>query len=314
MPGRHDTPSTVPAPVWRPLPLVILAIAALYAATPMAQALDTWTALACGRHVAAHGVDDADPFAFASRPQGGSSWHPTGWINQNWLTHLLLYVVVQAFGTGALAVLRVVVYGGVAIGLFAAQRLAGVRELTAASVVALALLLARPTLEVRPQDFTNLLVAMELVVLAAWTHRSSRLLWLAVPLFALWSNLHGGFVFGFILLLVVAAGRAVAERVTRRHPAGGPVRPTRVALVAAAALVACVLASPYRLANLTHPLLVSVSSDAASWRTIEEWRPFFEGGLDFHNQWYFVTWIAVLVVGAAAALRLGRVAPGRVAP
>ena len=309
MRGSSAAQPISPVSTWRAPFLAILAIAVLYAATPMAQALDTWTALACGRHIAAHGVDDADPFSYASRPTGGSFWLPTGWINQNWLTHLLLYLLVKAFGTGALAVARVAVYGGVAVALFAAQRLAGVREPLAATVAALALLLARPTLEIRPQDFTNLLVAVELVVLAAWTQRSSRALWLAVPLFALWGNLHGGFVFGFVLLLVVAAGRLVGERLGRRLPPGGAVRPAQVALVTAAALAACVLASPYRLANLTHPLVISVSRDAASWRLIEEWRPFFEGGLDVRNQWYFVTWIGVLVVGATVALKLGRVAP-----
>ena len=189
MRGSSAAQPISPVSTWRAPFLAILAIAVLYAATPMAQALDTWTALACGRHIAAHGVDDADPFSYASRPPGGSFWLPTGWINQNWLTHLLLYLVVKAFGTGGLAVLRVAVYGGVAVALFAAQRLAGVREPLAATVAAMALLLARPTFEIRPQDFTNLLVALELVVLAAWTHRSSRALWLAVPLLAVWSNL-----------------------------------------------------------------------------------------------------------------------------
>ena len=26
-------------------------------------------------------------------------WHPTGWINQNWLTHVIFYELVEKFGS-----------------------------------------------------------------------------------------------------------------------------------------------------------------------------------------------------------------------
>jgi len=55
------------------LPFAVLAaIAALYAATAMVQAPDTWIGLACGRQIAAHGVNDADPFSFNSRPSASA--------------------------------------------------------------------------------------------------------------------------------------------------------------------------------------------------------------------------------------------------
>jgi len=81
----------------------------------MVGAGDTWVAMACGRHFINHGVDTVEPFsANAHKPvlqkkkrelgQTGHSglrikvgietvkyWHPTGWVNQNWLTHVMFY-------------------------------------------------------------------------------------------------------------------------------------------------------------------------------------------------------------------------------
>src|SRR5512141_180761 len=110
-------PGRAPAPAWRAGPFVALALlAALYCGTGMVQAVDTWWGLAAGRRIASHGVSDADPFTFTARASAASAlspsastwqrlaaWaHPSGWINQNWLTHLLLYELTAAFGMNAL--------------------------------------------------------------------------------------------------------------------------------------------------------------------------------------------------------------------
>ena len=89
---------------------------AFYASTHMVAAGDTWVAMACGRHFDNHGVDTVEPFSFNSHPAGPSEetlekypgwtrgvikkWHPTGWINQNWLTHLIFYKLASWFGEG----------------------------------------------------------------------------------------------------------------------------------------------------------------------------------------------------------------------
>ena len=76
---------------------------------------DTWVAMACGRHFINHGVDTVEPFSANSHKPGPTEqeiktwpnwaqwlankvgmrtvkyWHPTGWVNQNWLTHVIFY-------------------------------------------------------------------------------------------------------------------------------------------------------------------------------------------------------------------------------
>ena len=88
---------------------------AFHNCTHMVGAGDTWVALACGRHFINHGVDTVEPFSANSHRPGPTAeevktwpgwaqkltnvvgldtvkfWHPTGWVNQNWLTHTIFY-------------------------------------------------------------------------------------------------------------------------------------------------------------------------------------------------------------------------------
>ena len=90
-------------------------IFAFHASTHMVGAGDTWVAMACGRHFLNHGVDTVEPFSANSHRPGHTEedvdtwpgwaraitnivgfetakrWHPTGWVNQNWLTHVIFY-------------------------------------------------------------------------------------------------------------------------------------------------------------------------------------------------------------------------------
>ncbi|UCF15056.1 MAG: hypothetical protein JSW59_16730 [Phycisphaerales bacterium] len=87
----------------------------IHACTHMVAAGDTWVAMACGRHFVNHGVDTIEPFSANSHHAGPTEaevqtwpgwaqwitdkvgietvkrWHPTGWINQNLLTHVIFY-------------------------------------------------------------------------------------------------------------------------------------------------------------------------------------------------------------------------------
>src|SRR4030042_4905481 len=90
-------------------------IFAFHASTHMVGAGDTWVAMACGRHFINHGVNTVEPFSENSHKAGPTKeeiktwpnwaqgiadkvgmravkyWHPTGWVNQNWLTHVIFF-------------------------------------------------------------------------------------------------------------------------------------------------------------------------------------------------------------------------------
>ena len=98
-------------------------IFACHASTHMVAAGDTWVAMACGRHFINHGVDTVEPFSANSHKPGPTAqdikkwpktarwiaekvgletvqyWHPTGWVNQNWLTHVIFYRLATTLGS-----------------------------------------------------------------------------------------------------------------------------------------------------------------------------------------------------------------------
>jgi hypothetical protein len=259
-------------------PALILLVATLYAVSHMDQGTDTWISLAGGRDVVAHGVRAADPFSFNSRPGttagSGSLWtwlHPSGWINQNWLTHVVLFGLQRVGGLDALVAWKLLVYLLAAAAMVAAARIGGAGVLPSVAAAAGALVVGRDYLSMRGQDVTNLLAAVLLLVLALARRRDSRWVWALPPLFAIWGNAHGGFVYGLALLAIACAGAALPAGNGSNRRRAGAVKALLLASVAAAG--ATVVLSPYRFANLTHPLVISVSSDASLWRVVREWRP-----------------------------------------
>jgi hypothetical protein len=294
---RHATPpqparESQTSPAHRGARLALLAlvllVAALYAISHMDQGNDTWISLAGGRDVAAHGVRDTEPFSFNSRQvappatAAGGWWawlHPNGWINQNWLTHLLLFAVERAGGLDALVYWKLANYLLVGVTLVAAARVRGASAAAGLIAAAAALATSRDYLSIRAQDVTNLLAALMFLILAGVRVRGARWLWALVPLFAVWANAHGGFVYGLAVLAVAVATESVAA-LKRGKPTVGSLRaPATLAAAAAASLAATVALSPYRLANLTHPLVITVSADAPLWRVVREWRSLFSDPL-----------------------------------
>jgi len=204
------------------LPLLLLLIPiVVYAAAFQRPAHDTWTSLASGRHIARHGIGMEDPFSWASRPaDGGSALLPTGWVNPNWLSHLLLYRVWEAGGGNALVALKLGLYLGIALLLTLAGRLAGAGWGVSAAGAAVALALGRRYFEIRPQDLGNLCLALLLVVVAGAAKHPRRAWWL-VPLGAIWCNLHGSFALvPLTVAAVLVAGRGAGLVATNAEAPG----------------------------------------------------------------------------------------------
>jgi len=321
-PPAHDSAPESPARIWRWAPFVALVVAAaLYNGTGMVQAVDTWISLAAGRHIAAHGVGTDDPFCFTARPAStgqaaaGSFWsraaawaHPGGWVNQKWLFHRALFAAHAAGGSGALVALRFAAYLALAALLLVAARAAGASWPAAGFAVAGALVVARPFADFRAQEATLVCTAAALLLLGAAVRRSSRILWVLVPLLALWCNLHGGYVFGIIAAAVYGAAGVRWGREGRWRGLGREGART-AALVLLAALAAVVVASPYRLANLSQALAIAGGPDAALWRRVNEWAPAIAPGARIGEVVPFFVFLAALVAAVAATAWPGGATP-----
>jgi hypothetical protein len=92
----------------------------------------------------------------------------------------------------------------------------------------------KPQLQFRPQSFTFALLAVLIYLLTADAYRRAGRLWLAVPILALWANLHGGFINGIAALGAYAAVSGLQDVVAGR----GYDRAIRLAAITGAATLA----------------------------------------------------------------------------
>ncbi|HUV67521.1 MAG TPA: hypothetical protein VMW24_26755, partial [Sedimentisphaerales bacterium] len=77
----------------------------------------------------------------------------------------------------------------------------GANPALCAVVACFALFAGRSYIDIRPAGFSNLLVAVFLLVLALATYRNILYIWLIVPVTVFWCNVHGGYVYVFIVLI-----------------------------------------------------------------------------------------------------------------
>jgi len=199
----------------------------------MVAAGDTWVAMACGRHFVNHGVDTVEPFSANSHKAGPTEeeiktwpnwaqwiadkvgietvqyWHPTGWINQNWLTHVIFYSLVPkssyadgvSFPSNALVYWKFAIYILTVICVYYTGRLLGVNPALCAVFSCFAMFTGRSFFDIRPAGFSNMLVAVFLLILVLATYRNVLYIWLIVPVTVFWCNVHGGYIYAFIMLI-----------------------------------------------------------------------------------------------------------------
>jgi hypothetical protein len=218
---------------------VAMLLFALQAGTHMVGAGDTWVALACGRHFIDHGVDTNEPFSANSHRAGPTAeeiktwpqwaqtitdkvgldtvkyWHPTGWINQNWLTHVIFYWLTHLspfaddkdWSFNTLVYWKFTIYILTVICVYYTGRGLGVNPALSAISACAALFIGRSFLDIRPAGFSNLLVAAFMLTLVLATYRNYLYIWLLVPMTVFWANVHGGYVYVFIMLAPVVVFR-----------------------------------------------------------------------------------------------------------
>jgi hypothetical protein len=218
---------------------VVLGIGFAIPATDRLSDPDLWWHLKTGQIMAASGhVPTADPFSFTCQNKP--------WVAHEWLSDAVFYGMFHQFGFRGLIFLQALLISALFLSIFLLVR-RRTKNLPASLIITTITGLAGiPFWTCRPQLFTYLLLAGLLFILDAPLQK--RRIWLAVPMFALWSNLHGAWIFGYAVMLVVFADYAVyAVRSGKQRDV--------LPLAAVAALsLAAVLAGPSPLERLTYPL------------------------------------------------------------
>src|ERR1700730_16792170 len=203
-----------------------------------------------------HAVPETDVFSFTMRGQP--------WISTQWLAQVLY---AKAYGVAGWSGPVVLAAGGITATLPALSKVLGrhLSESTTLVFVAAALALTVPHLLARPH-----VLAMPLMVvwagglIAAADRRGAPSFWL-LPVMALWANLHGGFVFGLVLIAPIALDAVLSADLKLRKSLA-----LRWAAFAAAALAAgC--CTPYGWNSLLASQKILALGSALP--LIMEWKP-----------------------------------------
>ena len=284
-------------------------IFAFHASTHMVGAGDTWVAMACGRHFINQGVDTVEPFSANSHRPGPTSaeikswpgwaqsiagkfdlktvkyWHPTGWVNQNWLTHVIFYWLTHESpfadpdtfppSFNQLVYWKIIIYILTVICVYYTGRILGANPALSAFFACFAMFVGRSFFDVRPAGFSNLLVAVFLLILVLTTYRNILYIWLIVPVVTFWCNVHGGYIYAFIMLVPFVVLNLLTSFSKRRFVSIGLKGIYHTIAAGFVAFIATIVFNPFHLTNLTHTFTISVSEHAKMWRTVNEWHPAF---------------------------------------
>jgi MFS family permease len=238
----HTWEGPSPRANWALIGALTLLVAALALCFDRVHNGDLYLELASGRFIAQHGLVSTDPFPTIA--QGGL------WLNQQWLTELAFFRTAGSIGLTGLTILyAVLIAAPLGLLLWLCRRKGALMQVAVATLYFPG---ALAVIHPRAAGFSlagfSVLVAL---IAIAWGERPEgdgyRRQWKAVlailALFALWANLHGGFVAGLLLIGLVCVGAAIDH--WRGLP--GVVALPRIAvlgLIGAVAVVIVSLATP----------------------------------------------------------------------
>jgi len=270
-------------------PLLVLALIIVADVWQMTDP-DLWGHLRFGQMMLSSGrLVSHDPFSYSAF---GDSWR-----DHEYLTEIIMAGLYNAAGVIGLKAWKLLCVAATILLL-----VRGLAETEASSrvqfnVLALAVTVLFPHMQFRPQLHTYALFALMLAVLAVDNYRGSGPVWLMIPVMALWSNLHGGFIIGLITLAAYAGAVALQDLFNHRDLT----RAGKVGAIAAAATAATLL--PPSGMNVWRAVLTTVGSPA-TFRIFADWQPLSSA---MKAQWHYnhygiAVYLCLLALWAVLAL------------
>ena len=200
---------------------------------------DVWWHLRTGQLILdTHSIPHADPYSFTR--------YGLPWIDHEWLSQIFIYALYRVGSWAGLIVGFALVITAACFVLF--QRCEG-RPYVAGVMTAWGAIASVPCWGVRPQVFTILLTAVLLLILERSDSRPNWLWW-AVPLMALWVNLHAGFAVGLTLMALFLCGNLIEQAFGARHDGSS----SRRLFLALAMGTAVVPLNPYGFEMYRYPI------------------------------------------------------------
>jgi hypothetical protein len=240
------------------LAVVVLAVSAKDIAEP-----DVWWHMQNARHLLdTHHFPSTDTYSFTA---AGSPW-----LDHEWLSEIPFYLGFQAAGLRGMLLVYSWVLLLTFVGVYYRCCLAGATAVNAAVATLGAIMLGEVSFGPRMLLFGWLCMVGLLIVLDRF-RETGRGLWMLPPLFAIWNNLHGSWIFGIVVLLITIAGgliqgewgRVVARRWTHSE--------LRKLLLALAAAVAALFVNPFGHRLVLYPFDL-LFRQKTNMQHIDEWQ------------------------------------------
>ena len=210
----------------------ILGLGFVKPATERIQDTDVWWHLKTGELIVREGaIPVADPFSYTRLG--------TPWLAHEWLSEVAMYAVFARLGFIGLMLMEAVLVCLLFVLLYLLARRNLRSEIGALGIAGLCGFAGWQLWSPRPQLFTYVLLALLLLMLADGVR--GRVVWLLIPMLALWSNLHGAWIFGLLVMAAILGEEAIRYR--RLRP---------IAVLGLSALA--VLIGPSPLARAVYPI------------------------------------------------------------
>jgi len=226
---------------------------------------DTWWHVTAGEQILrTHTWPTSDTYSFTARG--------AGWIAYEWLGEVFLALAARAGGLMGLVMFQKALVVLVALLLYYYAYLRSGSSKAACIAATIVLPIAPVAFTLRPQTIGYVFLLLTLICLERFRQGHARALWCLPPLFVVWANTHGSFVFGLFViglswvagLVNFRAGGLIAEQLPQRQ---------RVQLLLA--FMVCLLAlliTPYGSEIAANPFEMA-TAQPLNIANIQEWQP-----------------------------------------
>jgi len=287
--GLNGSPGSRPArnSLLRYSPAVVL-LAILVADSNRRTDPDLWGHIRFGQaFIAGHHLIGRDLYSYSAP---GAPWH-----DYEWLAEVVMVFVYNVAGVLGLKLWKFACTALTVIFIADSEAETGASfpiQLLVLLFAALGLVLQ---MQLRPQMFTFVLLAGLIALLARDNYRGRAPLWLAVPLMAVWANLHGGWVVGVATLGLYTVVALVCDL----SAGAGWARGIRLAAITASGLIATLL-NPYG-AGLWRAVAWALLAPYKRLANVE-WQPMFFALAQQWHQAHSGIFVYVAIVGLVVGL------------
>jgi hypothetical protein len=280
--------------LWRYSPAIIL-FAIVIADLRQLSDADLWVHILSGRELLAHGsLPPTNIYSYSA---------PTfRWLHHEWLSEVILSALFDRLGPFGLKLLKFICTAGTISFVVLAESETDAPAGVQAIILIVAAVIMVPSMQFRPQLFDFLALSAIIALLCRHNWRGSAPLWIAIPLVAIWSNLHGGFFIGLIAMGVYGAATLLQDVYMGRGAHRGLVI-LAITAAAAASTLCTFLIPPAR--ETWYTLIYSIRNPTTA-GTITDWKPLIAslttapaGSLE---KKYFVLVVSFFIAAAASVI------------